>query len=99
VWTMSNYHAIKAIEKNKGHLVVYEAFLSHPKKEWARLSKFFGIKSKSVPKVKEGNFFKFKKKDLAMLERRVKTYGVEKEFAYVVNAVKIHGIDYRNPTL
>jgi len=94
VWTISNYYALKNVEKNNGFWISYEEAVEKPERTFKKISKYLEIQYKESPKIKKKNSFKFRKKDLEKLKRKVKEYGIEEEFNYVINKVKERGINY-----
>lgn len=95
VWTISNYYALKSIEKNRGLLIVYEDMLNHPKKIQQQLSDYLKIEFLEPPEVKKDNYFKFRKSMIQKLSNIVSLYKIDKEFDYVIQKIKEKsGIDY-----
>jgi len=95
VWTISNYYALKSIEKNRGLLIVYEELLNKPKKIQKQLSDYLKIEFLEAPEVKKDNCFKFRKSMIEKVSRIVSLYKIDKEFDYVIQKIKEgSGIDY-----
>jgi len=94
IWTISNYYAIKSIEKNKGLILVYEELVDNPKKISKDLEKFLKTKFENPIRVKRKNSFKFSNSELKRLVRAVKKYKIEKEFRYVIDRAKKRKINY-----
>ena len=82
VWVLSNYFAIKSLEKNKGYLLIYEKFTQNPKKEFLKLCRFLEIECKTYPKVKSKEKVQDKKLKKRFL-KKIREYNLQKEYDYI----------------
>ncbi len=94
VWIFANYYAIKTINEENGYLLVYEELIKEPSKVAKDLEKYLEIKIEQIPKVKSGNSFKFKNKELKKLKKVIAKYKLEEYFEYINEEIKRRGINY-----
>jgi len=87
VWTISNYYAMKSLERNKGHLIVYEKLIQDTTSTLKDLCNYLEIPYNSDLSIKENNSFKFEKNEIQRLLKKVKSYGIEKEFNYILQKI------------
>ena len=88
VWVVSNYYAIKTIEKNGGLLVAYEEayeeLLQNPEEVlFKQLSVYLNTDLKSASAIKNNNYFKFSGRDFKKFQNIISQYKLEKEFEYI----------------
>ena len=92
VWIVSNYYALRSIEKNNGRLLIYEQLLSNPEKEFGQLSQYFGFSIKS-PAMKPQK----QPADIHMMsrfEKVVENYKLLPLWEYICTQTEKQGITY-----
>ncbi|MBT3324410.1 hypothetical protein HN865_04010 [Candidatus Woesearchaeota archaeon] len=94
VWIISNYYALKSIERNKGLLLSYEEILT--KKGIERLEKFLKIKVDKKTKLKKENYYKFNNNKLKNMKKVIDKFQLNEEWNYINKSLKKIGIDYIN---
>jgi hypothetical protein len=92
-WTISNYAALKSIEKNGNKLVVYEELVSKPSKVFAELSETLGFVVSAPDKVKNTKE-EISKEASIKLQHTLRKFNLESEFEYIKSQVAQKGIQY-----
>jgi hypothetical protein len=92
-WTISNYAALKAIEKNGNKLVVYEELVSKPSEVFAELSETLGFIVSAPDKIKNTKEEISKEASIKLLHT-LRKFNLESEFEYIKSKVAQRGIQY-----
>ena len=92
-WTISNYAALKAIEKNGNKLVVYEELVSKPSEVFAELSETLGFIVSAPDKIKNTKEEISKEASIKLLHT-LRKFNLESEFEYIKSQVAQKGIQY-----
>jgi len=92
-WTISNYSALKAIEKNGNKMVVYEEMVSRPNEVFAEISKALGFTVNAPETIKNANDT-ISKEDQIKLKHTLRKFNLESEFEYIKTQVAKRGILY-----
>jgi hypothetical protein len=92
-WTISNYAALKAIEKNGNKLVVYEELVSKPSEVFAELSETLGFVVSAPDKIKNTKEEISKEASIKLLHT-LRKFNLESEFEYIKSQVAQKGIQY-----
>lgn len=87
VWVVSNYYALKSIEKNCGLLVVYEDLLVNPNENTHKIASYLELELKDIPNVRKDNYFKFDHKLINKINKVVHKYSLDDEFKYILKQV------------
>ncbi|MFC1706855.1 hypothetical protein ACFL59_08550 [Planctomycetota bacterium] len=94
VWTLSNYYALRTLERRSGLLLVYEELVSRPEERFPELSRFLGGEFKEIPPIKPGTVGRFSESALQRFRRAVAEAGIEKEYAAIVRSLGAWGPFY-----
>ncbi len=94
VWVMSNYFALKDLEKINGKLVVYENLVREPNKVCKEMSEYLGKNIIYKEKIIENNHFKFRKGEMKTFLKVVKKLKIEDEFNFINEKVRESDLDY-----
>ena len=94
IWVISNYYAIKSLNRFGGYLLVYEELLSSSNKVYKDLEENLFIKIKKRPHLLSNNSFKFSKRDITQLKKVVSRYNLEEYFQFILQEVRKRNIDY-----
>jgi hypothetical protein len=92
-WTISNYAALKSIEKNGNKLVVYEELVSKPSEVFAELSETLGFIVSAPDKIKNTKEEISKEASIKLLHT-LRKFNLESEFEYIKSQVAQKGIQY-----
>jgi hypothetical protein len=92
-WTISNYVALKSIEKNGNKLVVYEELVSKPSEVFAELSETLGFIVSAPDKIKNTKEEISKEASIKLLHT-LRKFNLESEFEYIKSQVAQKGIQY-----
>jgi hypothetical protein len=92
-WTISNYAALKAIEKNGDKLVIYEELVSKPSEIFAELSETLGL-NVSAPSQIKNTKEEISKEASIKLQHTLRKFNLESEFEYIKSKVAQRGIQY-----
>jgi hypothetical protein len=92
-WTISNYAALKAIEKNGNKLVVYEELVSRPQEVFAEISTTIGIDVKAPATIKNSKEH-ISREATIKLKHILRKFNLESEFEYIQSQVAKRGIQY-----